>query len=173
MKYTRLIAALIVIAVIVLVAPGAVGAWNTRVQQEPVAVNSQGDLQENARPQGTVQGSSQIVINKDACVDLSTYCLTADEAGLVAEAVTELPEGVTLPEDENIELTRLVQITSTQDGKEALEADVDFTLDPPLAEGESVAFWDGEEWVEPEVTDGKFVVPAGTKLPVVIAVFTK
>jgi hypothetical protein len=175
MKNTRILIALALILVVVAVTRSA-GAWNSKLQTGNESLASS-RTEAGIRLNGTADGNSEKEVPPVAddsatgdCAYLATYCVGSDQTGLVVEAITELPAGITLPEGANVVITRVIQISSESN---TLEKAVILTLDPPLKDGEKVAYWNGTEWVELIAdANGKYTIPAGTALPVTVAVFT-
>jgi hypothetical protein len=165
MKNIRILIALALILSVVVIAQGGVGAWANKLQANPKSV-APASGEAGARPQGTVAGDSSVPIGSSDCTLLATFCATSSQVGLIAEAITELPSGITPPVGEKFVPTRIIRISGDADKTSDMLV---FTLTPALAEGEMVAYWDGAQWVHLTATDGKYTIEAGAPLPLFVA----
>jgi hypothetical protein len=174
MKNIRFYVALALILVIVVIAQGGAGAWVNKLQSDPSGSVSAVAEAGNVRPQGSANGTSSVPVPPaPTCTLIATYCL-ATTGNLVAEALTELPAGIPIPEGQNIVITRIIQISSPDTTITKSTDDILFTLIPALASNELVSYWDGSQWVKLTIDPvlNKYVIPAGVELPLTIAVFT-
>ena len=173
MKNLRILLALALILVIVVIAQGGVGAWANKLQANPKAV-APVPAEAGARPQGTVDGSPSVPVGPVGdCALIATYCVESAQTPLFADGITELPTDITAPEGKKNVVTRMIKIYPSDANVLTTTEEVKFTLDPALVEGESVAYWDGAQWVELTLKDGLYIIPKDVTLPIYIVVFQK